>query len=155
MFVTYLPKGIYQSPIQEIRIQKRRSHAFLISLNQHHFGTQCMGEVMMVKKLKKCMTMKLPFLQNRTPMEKESNNTGMTILNKESRATLIQVVRALSEQQKIVEQMADAGMDIYEKLPEGLQLSSRFEKLDCSNWTLKEAALDIESAITGIKSVIE
>lgn len=101
------------------------------------------------------MTMKLPFFQNRTPMKKESNYTAMTILNKESRTTLIQVVRTLSEQQKIVEQMADAGMDIYEKLPEGLQLSSRFEKLDCSNWTLKEAALDIESAITGIKSVIE
>lgn len=88
-------------------------------------------------------------------MKNESNNKGMTILNKESRATLIQVVRALSEQQKIIEQMAEAGMDIYYKLPEGLQLSSRFEKLDCSNWTLKEAALDIESAITGIKSVIE
>lgn len=101
------------------------------------------------------MTIKLPFFQNKPPMVKEPNNTGMTILNKESRAILIQVVRTLAEQQKIVEQMADAGMDIYEKLPEGLQLSSRFENLDCSNWTLKEAALDIESAITGIKSVIE
>ena len=101
------------------------------------------------------MTIKLPFFQNKPPMVKKPNNTGMTILNKESRAILIQVVRTLAEQQKIVEQMADAGMDIYEKLPEGLQLSSRFEKLDCSNWTLKEAALDIESAITGIKSVIE
>lgn len=62
-------------------------------------------------------------------MKNESNNKGMTILNKESRATLIQVVRALSEQQKIIEQMAEAGMDIYDKLPEGLQLSSRFEKI--------------------------
>lgn len=78
-----------------------------------------------------------------------------TILNKESRGTLLQVVRTLSEQQKVIEKMANAGMDIYDNLPKGLQCSSRFDRLNCSNWTLKEASLDIESAIESIKSVID
>lgn len=79
----------------------------------------------------------------------------MTVLNKESRGTLLQVVRALSEQRKIVEDMAKAGFSIYEDLPSGLQKSQRFEKLDSSNWSLQEAAADIESAIINVKSVID
>ena len=79
----------------------------------------------------------------------------MTVLNKESRSTLLEVTKTLSEQQKIIEKMAHSGMDIYENLPEGLQQSSRFEKLDCSNWTLLEVAADVESAIIGLKSVID
>ena len=78
----------------------------------------------------------------------------ISVLNNESREVLLQVIRTLKEQQEIIKKMEKAGWAIYDKIPEALQSSSRYDKLDCSNWTLGCASSEIESAILDIKSVI-
>lgn len=79
----------------------------------------------------------------------------MTVLDKECRAVLKDTIRTLKEQKRILEDMADKGLDMYNSLPTGVKESDRGLDLDASNWNLKGASVDIESAIFNIKQVLE
>lgn len=76
-------------------------------------------------------------------------------MNNERRAELKKAITHLDDARTIVEQIRDDEQDSYDNMPEGLQSSSKGERLEEITDQLSETASTIEQCVTDIEQAME